>query len=285
MAKKYGLRFGASKFVAGETIEEAIRVIKELNNKGLSVTIDFLGEFVDSEKEANVMADNSIRAIEAIRGEELNSQLSLKLTSMGLDISEDLVLYNMRRIMDAAGKNNVFVTIDMEDYARCEKTLHIYKVLKSEYANIGTVLQAYLYRTEQDINDLDKYSPNLRLVKGAYKESAEVAFPVKEEVDENFKKMIATHILNGNFTAVATHDETIIEYMKQFVLEHKIDNDLFEFQMLYGIRSDRQLELVNEGYNMRVYVPYGTDWYGYFMRRLAERPANVAFVLKGLLKK
>lgn len=285
MAKKYGLRFGASKFVAGETIEEAVKVIKELNQKGLSVTIDYLGEFVDSEKEANEMADNSIKAIQAIRREGLNSQLSLKLTSMGLDISDQLVLHNMRRIMEAAVENNVFVTIDMEDYSRCEKTLDIFKKLKSEYANIGTVLQAYLYRTEQDLQHLDEYSPNLRLVKGAYKESAEVAFPVKADVDENFKKLIATHILNGNFTAVATHDDTIIEYMKQFVSEHQIDRDLFEFQMLYGIRSDRQLELVKEGYNMRVYVPYGTDWYGYFMRRLAERPANVAFVLKGIFKK
>ncbi|MBS4220819.1 proline dehydrogenase family protein [Bacillus sp. FJAT-49711] len=285
MAKKYGLRFGASKFVAGETIEEAVHVIKELNNKGLSVTIDFLGEFVDSEQEANVMADNSIHAIQAIRKERLNAQLSLKLTSMGLDISDELVLYNMRRIMDVAARNQVFVTIDMEDYARCEKILQVYKMLKSEYENIGTVLQAYLYRAEQDLNHLARHSANLRLVKGAYKESAEVAFPFKEEVDKNFKKLIAAHILNGHFTAVATHDEKIIEYMKLFVLEKQIDYDLFEFQMLYGIRSERQLELVKEGYNMRVYVPYGKDWYGYFMRRLAERPANVAFVLKGIFKR
>jgi len=285
MAKKYGLHFGASKFVAGETIEEAVNVIKDLNSKGLTVTIDYLGEFVDTEKEANEMADNSIKAIQAIRKEGLHSQLSLKLTSMGLDISDKLVLHNMRRIMNAALENNVFVTIDMEDYSRCEKTLQIFKILKSEYKNIGTVLQAYLYRTEQDLNDLDDYSPNLRLVKGAYKESAEVAYPVKEDVDGNYKKLIATHLFNGNFTAVATHDDTIIEYTKQFVSEQQIERDLFEFQMLYGIRSERQLELAKEGYNMRVYVPYGTDWYGYFMRRLAERPANVAFVMKGIFKK
>lgn len=285
LAKKYGLRFGASKFVAGETIEEAIKVIKVLNKKGLSVTIDYLGEFVDSEKEAYEMTENSIKAIQAIRREGLNSQLSLKLTSMGLDISDKVVLHNMRRIMDAALENNVFVTIDMEDYSRCEKTLRIFKMLKSEYDNIGTVLQAYLYRTEKDLHHLDDFSPNLRLVKGAYKESAEVAFPLKEDVDENFKKLISTHILNGHFTAIATHDDAIIEYTKQFVSQHKIGRDLFEFQMLYGIRSERQLDLVQEGYNMRVYVPYGTDWYGYFMRRLAERPANVAFVLKGIFKK
>jgi proline dehydrogenase len=224
-------------------------------------------------------------AIEAIGREGINSQLSLKMTSMGLDISDDVVMGNMRRILEAAKKNGVFVTIDMEDYSRCQKTLDIFKQLKSEYDNIGTVIQAYLYRTEKDMDDLNSYSPNLRLVKGAYKESPEVAFPEKKDVDENFKKIIKMHLLNGNYTAVATHDDAIIDYTKQLVREHNIPNSQFEFQMLYGIRNERQLELANEGYKMRVYVPYGTDWYGYFMRRLAERPANVAFVLKGMVKK
>lgn len=285
LAKKYGLRFGASRFVAGETIEQAVNVIKDLNKKGLVVTIDYLGEFVDNEREANEMADNSIEAIKAIGREKLDSQLSLKMTSMGLDISDEVVMRNMRRILDTAKENGVFVTIDMEDFSRCQKTLDIFKELKSEYDNVGTVIQAYLYRTVQDIEDLNQYSPNLRLVKGAYKESPEVAFPDKKDVDENFKKIIKMHLLNGNYTAVATHDDAIIEYTKQLVKEHNIPNSQFEFQMLYGIRPERQLELANEGYKMRVYVPYGTDWYGYFMRRLAERPANVAFVLKGILKK
>lgn len=285
LAKKYGLRFGASRFVAGETIDQAVEVIKELNRKGLAVTIDYLGEFVDNEREANEMADNSIEAIRAIGREKLNSQLSLKMTSMGLDISNDLVMRNMRRILDAAKEHGVFVTIDMEDYSRCQKTLDIFKQLKKEYDNVGTVLQAYLYRTESDIQDLKDYRPNLRLVKGAYKESPEVAFPDKKDVDENFKKIIKMHLLNGNYTAVATHDDAIIEYTKQLVKEYNIPNDQFEFQMLYGIRPERQEQLTKEGYTMRVYVPYGTDWYGYFMRRLAERPANVAFVLKGILRK
>ncbi|WP_153125919.1 proline dehydrogenase family protein [Peribacillus tepidiphilus] len=285
LAKKYGLRFGASRFVAGETIDKATNVIKELNKQGLCVTIDYLGEFVDNVAEANEMADHSIEAIKAIGREKLDSQLSLKMTSMGLDISDEAVMRNMRRILDAAKENNVFVTIDMEDYSRCQKTLDIFKQLKSEYDNVGTVIQAYLYRTVNDIEDLNQYHPNLRLVKGAYKESPEVAFPEKKDVDENFKKIIKMHLLNGNYTAVATHDDAIIEYTKQLVKEHNIPNDQFEFQMLYGIRTERQLELVKEGYKMRVYVPYGTDWYGYFMRRLAERPANVAFVLKGIFKK
>jgi proline dehydrogenase len=284
-AKKYGLKFGAARFVAGETISQAVSVIKDLNAKGLAVTIDYLGEFVDNEAEANEMADQSIEAIKAIGREKLDSQLSLKMTSMGLDISEQTVLGNMRRILDAAKENNVFVTIDMEDYARCEKTLHIFKKLRSEYENVGTVIQAYLYRTEQDMIDLSDYDPNLRLVKGAYKESPEVAFPDKKDVDENFKRIIEMHLRNGHYTAVASHDESIIAHTKAFAEQNDIPKSQFEFQMLYGIMPERQIELAKEGYTVRVYVPYGTDWYGYFMRRLAERPANVAFILKGMLKK
>ncbi|EID45608.1 proline dehydrogenase family protein [Parageobacillus thermoglucosidasius] len=285
LAKKYGLRFGASRFVAGETIEQAVEVIKQLNKKGMAVTVDYLGEFVDNEQEANDMADHCIEAIEAIHREKLDAQLSLKMTSMGLDISEELVMRNMRRILDTAKLHDVFVTIDMEDYSRCQKTLDIFKRLKTEYDNVGTVLQAYLYRTVSDIEDLKNYHPNLRLVKGAYKEPPEVAFPDKKDVDENFKKIIKMHLLNGNYTAVATHDDAIIEYTKRLVKEYNIPNSQFEFQMLYGIRPERQEQIAREGYTMRVYVPYGTDWYGYFMRRLAERPANVAFVLKGVLRK
>nr|WP_197969833.1 proline dehydrogenase [Mesobacillus harenae] len=285
MAKRYGLQFGAARFVAGEDIDKAVNVIKELNKKGLVVTIDYLGEFVDNEKEANEMADYSIKAIEAIGRENILSQLSLKLTSLGLDISEEIVLNNMRRILDAAKENDVFVTIDMEDYSRCEKTLDIFKQLRADYDNIGTVIQAYLYRTAADIEDLNSYSPNLRLVKGAYKESSEVAFPEKKDVDENFKKIIKMHLLNGNYTAVATHDEAIIEYTKKLAAKENIPTSQFEFQMLYGIMPERQVELAEEGYTMRVYVPFGRDWYGYFMRRLAERPANVAFILRGMMKK
>jgi proline dehydrogenase len=285
LAKKYGLRFGAGRFVAGSSILQAVEVIRELNSQNLVVTIDYLGEFVDNEREANEMALECVEAVRAIGRENLKSQLSLKMTSMGLDISEEVVMKNMRLILDEATRQNVFVTIDMEDYSRCGMTIDIFKRLKSEYDNIGTVIQAYLYRTEKDMDDLNAYSPNLRLVKGAYKESHEVAFPEKKDVDDNFKKIIKTHLLNGNYTAIATHDDEMIEYTKRLVEEYNIPRDQFEFQMLFGIRVERQHELVKEGYKMRVYVPYGTDWYGYFMRRLAERPANVAFVLKGVIKK
>ncbi|MGX1192202.1 proline dehydrogenase family protein [Metabacillus sp. SLBN-84] len=283
-AKRYGPRFGASRFVAGETIGQAAQVIKGLNQKKLDVTIDYLGEFVDNEIEANEMAEQSIKAVETIAGEQLHSQLSLKLTSMGLDLSDEIVYRNMKRIMEAAKQQGVFVTIDMEDYARCGKTLELFKELKKEY-DLGTVIQAYLYRSAKDLEDLSAYHPNLRLVKGAYRESPQVAFPKKKDTDENFKKLIKMHMQNGHYTAVATHDDAIIEFTKQFVKENRIPSNQFEFQMLYGIRPERQAELAEEGYKMRIYVPYGTDWYGYFMRRLAERPANALFVLKGIFKK
>jgi proline dehydrogenase len=285
LAKKYGRRFGAARFVAGDTIQEAKGAVVDLNKNGLDVTLDYLGEFIEDEVEANERANNLIRTIEVIGNERLQSQLSLKLTSLGLDISKEVVLKNMRRILTVAKQHHVFVTIDMEDYSRCERTLEIFKELKKEYHNIGTVLQAYLYRTIKDIEQLNAYQANLRLVKGAYKESPKVAFPGKKDVDRQFEKIIKMHLLNGHFTAVATHDDTIIEYTKKLVEVHRISKEQFEFQMLYGIRPEKQLELVKEGYHMRVYVPYGTDWYGYFMRRLAERPANVAFVLKGMMKR
>ncbi|WP_057912092.1 proline dehydrogenase family protein [Peribacillus muralis] len=284
-AKKYGLRFGASRFVAGETLEMACKVITDLNRMGLAVTIDYLGEFIEDEQEARKMADQCIEAIRMIGRNNLDSQLSLKLTSMGLDVSERVVMDNMRRILEEAKVHQVFVTLDMEDFPRCQPTLDVFKTLRAEYNEVGTVIQAYLYRSEKDIAELDELHPNLRLVKGAYKESGEVAFAEKKAVDDNFKQIIKQHVLNGNYTAVATHDDKIIDYTKELVKDEGISGDSFEFQMLYGIRNEKQIELVKEGYKVRVYVPYGTDWYGYFMRRLAERPANIAFVVKGLFKK
>ncbi|HET7616380.1 MAG TPA: proline dehydrogenase [Bacillales bacterium] len=285
LAKKYGMRFGADRFVAGASLNSAMTAIKGLNEQGFSVTIDHLGEFVDSEREANEMADHCIQAVEGIAKQNLDSQLSLKLTSMGLDIDRELCLRNMKRILEAGKENDVFITIDMEDEVHCEATLDVFKELKAEYDNVGTVVQAYLYRTVDDLQDLHPYHPNLRIVKGAYKESPEVAFPSKKDVDKNFKNLITIHLLNGNYTAIATHDDEIIRFTKELVEKHGIPKDRFEFQMLYGIRIERQKEIIKEGYKMRIYVPYGEDWYGYNMRRLAERPANVAFVVKGVFGK
>lgn len=284
LAKKYGLKFGAARFVAGVDIESAAEKIKELNNKGLVVTVDHLGEFIDNEEEAIKSAEECVHAIKVIADKELNAELSLKMTSMGLDISNELVMRNLRNILDAGATYNVTVTIDMEDYTRCKRTLDIFRELKQDYTHLGTVIQAYLFRAEEDIKTLSSLKPYLRLVKGAYKESPEVAFPLKEDVNENYKKLIKMNLSLGNYTAVATHDDAIIDYTKEIETEYNISRDLFEFQMLYGIRPEQQVKLANEGYKMRVYVPYGKDWYGYNMRRLAERPANVWFVLKGIFK-
>lgn len=225
------------------------------------------------------------KAIRAIAEHQLDSELSLKLTSIGLDLSEKLCLSHLRAILSAAKQYGVAVTIDMEDYSHYEQTLSIYRQCKQEFEMLGTVIQAYLYRAAEDIRNMCDIKPNLRLVKGAYKESASVAFPDKKGTDLHFQSLIKLQLLSGNYTAVATHDDDIIAFTKQLVAEQHIPASQFEFQMLYGIRPERQKELAKEGYRMRVYVPYGTDWFSYFMRRIAERPANAAFVLKGILKK
>lgn len=284
LAKKYGLRFGAARFVAGETIQQSINAVRGLNQDGRVATLDHLGEFVFSKEEALESAAMCIQTLDAIAESGVKSNLSLKMTSLGLDISKELCVNSMKRILDRARQHGNFVRIDMEDYAHCQVSLDIYRELRQEYDNVGIVIQAYLFRTLKDMDDLHELGANLRLVKGAYKESPEVAFPEKSAVDENYKVIIQKHLLNGHYTAVASHDEAIINFTKQFVSENKISKDQFEFQMLYGICEDLQKQLVKEGYRVRIYVPYGVDWFGYFMRRLAERPANVWFVLKNMFK-
>lgn len=285
-AKKYGLRFGAKRFVAGETIETAIQTVRELNEQGLVVTLDHLGEFVYSKEEAIESADYCIRTLDAIYEAGVKSNLSLKMTQLGLDISTELCMRSMRRILDRAREYGNFVRIDMEDYSHNQITIDIFKKLRREYdETVGVVLQAYLYNVESHIDELTEFKPNLRLVKGAYKEPAEVAFPKKEDVDRNYLKIIEKHLNYGNFAAVATHDENVIEHVKRFVKQNNIPNSQFEFQMLYGIRTNLQQQLAKEGYTVRIYVPYGDDWYGYFMRRLADRPANVGFVVNSMFKK
>lgn len=285
VAQKYGLRFGVSRFVAGSSLNQALVISKGLNDKGLCVTLDYLGEFIQSKEEAEETVAHILAAIHAIHREKIDGHISVKLTSLGLDLSDELVKQHMCTILNEARENEVFINIDMEDYARCERTITLVNDLRGVYHKVGTVIQAYLYRAEKDMEELKGYQTPLRLVKGAYKESPQVAFPIKKDVDENYKKIIKQYLLSGNYTAVATHDEAIIAYTKQVVKEYHILNEQFEFQMLYGVRSERQLELVQEGYKVRVYVPYGTDWFGYFMRRMAERPANVAFVLKSMFRK
>ncbi|PRS13418.1 proline dehydrogenase [Bacillus pumilus] len=285
IARNWGSAVASKKIIGGKDFESAISVIKRLNDQGMAVTVDHLGEFVTKAEIANERTDECIQTIQRIAEAGLNSHVSLKMTSLGLDIDDDLVYRNMKRILDTTEKHRIMVTIDMEDEQRCQKTLDIFKEMKSQYEYVSTVLQAYLYRTEKDLDDLNELQPFLRLVKGAYKESAEVAYPNKKDVDQNYKKLIEKQLLTGNYTAIATHDDQMIEFTKNIVKKHNIPTSQFEFQMLYGMRSETQQALVKEGYQMRVYTPYGREWYGYYMRRLAERPANIAFALKGMTKK
>lgn len=284
MAKKYGLRFGAKRFVAGVTIEEAIQAVRQLNLDGRLATLDHLGEFISTREEALESLQMCLATLDAVHSSGVQSNLSLKLTSLGLDLDRQLCLDNMRQIVERARSYGNFVRIDMEDYAHCQPALDVYRELRQSFDNVGIVLQAYLFRTSEDVEQLNPLHANLRLVKGAYKEPATVAFPAKEDVDANYRSIILQHLRNGNYTAIATHDETIVRFVKETVSERGIPLEQFEFQMLYGICEDLQKRLVQEGYKVRVYVPYGRDWFGYNMRRLAERPANVWFVMKNLFR-
>lgn len=284
MARRYGLRFGASRFVAGETIEGAIEAVRALNASGRVATLDHLGEFVSTEAEAEMSTQMCLKTLDAINKSGVKANLSLKLTSLGLGISDEICLRNLNTILNRARMYGLFVRIDMEDFTYCEKTISIYKQLREQSDNVGIAIQAYLYRSLDDIENLKSLKPNLRLVKGAYKESPKFAYPAKPDVDENFKRLISTHLMNGGYAAIATHDSQMIDYAIKTIQDLAIPPDRYEFQMLYGIREDLQLALVREGCKVRVYVPFGSDWFGYFMRRLAERPANVWFVLKNLFK-
>lgn len=283
-ATRHGLKFGASRFVAGETLTTALEATRELNAQGLAVTLDLLGESVTEPAVARQMARACGQVLEAIAAHGLDANLSVKLTQLGLDISPDLTLENMERLQDVAVACNNFIRIDMESSAVTDVTLDIFRRLYGRHRNVGTVIQAYLFRSEQDLAALGSEGVNIRLVKGAYMEPPTVAYPQKEETDRAFTKLVAQHLTAGCYTAVATHDDAMIGFTEQFAAAQKIPRSQFEFQMLYGIRSARQLELARAGYRTRVYVPFGQDWYPYFVRRLAERPANLWFVAKNLLR-
>ena len=257
------------RFVAGESLDEAIAVVKKLNAQGLLVTFDHLGESVTSEREAREAKDDYLRALDAIATNQVQSQVSVKLTQMGLGLSADVCLDNLRQILGKAKQSGTFVTIDMEDSKHTQTTLNIFKTLREEFDNVGIVIQSYLYRSEADIIALRALGANVRLCKGAYKEPAEVAFPEKTDVDANYRKLTQVFLqangkANGAYLDLATHDEKLIAWAKEFAATNHIARDRFEFQMLYGIRADLQRQLAHEGYTMRVYVPYGTHWYPYF---------------------
>lgn len=282
-AKKYGLKMGAQSVVAGTNIDEVIKSIKELNAQGISCTVDNLGEFVFKEEEATEAKEQILNVIEAIHEHKVDAHISLKPTQLGLDIEYSICLNNLREIVDRANNYGVFVNIDMEDTGHLQPTFDVLDELSREYDNVGTVIQAYLLRADEYLEKYKNY--RLRIVKGAYKEPVEYAYQNKKDIDANFIKLIEWHLLNGKFTSIATHDHMIINHVKEFVKRNNIPNEQFEFQMLYGFRKELQLKLASEGFNFCTYVPFGNDWYGYFMRRLAERPQNLNLVAKQVFNK
>lgn len=277
----------SSRFVAGMEIEDALRVAEARNAEGMAVTLDSLGESVTAEHEAHLAADVYHRLLDAIAARKLDANVSVKLTQMGLGLSPHLaesIAENLAR--HAAGAGN-FVRIDMEDSTLTQATLDIVRRLHARpelREAIGVVIQAYLYRSQADIEQLMADGIRVRLCKGAYNEPAEVAFPRKAEVDANFVRLSSQLLESGLYHGLATHDETMIAAVKNYARQHGIAPSQFEFQMLHGVRRDLQRELVKAGYNVRVYVPFGHEWYPYFMRRLAERPANMLFLARNLLR-
>ena len=287
LASKYGMapESGfARRFIAGETIDEAIACVKDLPNKGLHLTLDYLGESVSTAAEASAAAADYVKVIGAIVASGIERNISLKLTQLGLDVDHATAVDNMRRILEPADANGFFVRVDMENSPYTDATLDIVDTLwRQGHKSIGTVIQSYLKRSADDIRRLNVHGMRVRLVKGAYKEPKNVAYQKKSDVDGAFVDLMQTLLDEGTYPAIATHDPKMIDATKEYVKGKGYASDRFEFQMLYGIRRDLQASLVKEGYRVRVYVPFGKQWYPYFMRRLGERPANVAFVLKGIL--
>ncbi len=284
-ALKFGMRLGASRFVAGTTLEQALDVVRDLNRRRILVTLDQLGEGVYEEPVARQMCRAYLEMLEGIARTGVNASVSLKPTQMGLSFDRKLAEENITAIVKKAAELGNFVRIDMEDTPYTDATLEIYRNLREAgYDNVGTVLQSYLHRTEQDVEALKPLRPNLRIVKGAYKEPPHLAFPEKKDVDENYKRVVASLLKAGCYTAIATHDERLVEWTKEFVRREGIPDSLFEFQMLYGVRMSWQEQLAREGYKVRCYVPFGEMWYPYFTRRIAERPGNLWFVIRNMIK-
>ncbi|HEV2129001.1 MAG TPA: proline dehydrogenase family protein [Thermomicrobiales bacterium] len=283
---RYGMRLGASRFVAGETLDECIPVLKGLNAKGLRINTTILGEDVGDEAAAAAVADAYVEVLDRLAVEQINGNVALKLTHLGLNLGEEIAYQNVARLVEYADTLNNFIRIDMEESAWVDATLRIYRRLREQgHDNVGTVLQAYLYRTEQDLTDLLPLEPNLRLVKGAYLEPDSIAFARKSDVDANYLRLAERMLAGGGFTAIATQDERIIEHVINLTEREAIPRDRFEFQMMYGIRPQLQLDLVQQGYRVLVATPYGPDWYHYLMRRLAERPANLLFFARNLVRR
>ena len=275
----------ASRFVAGEMLDDALAVGRRLKAEGIALTLDRLGESVNSLDEAAAARDEYLRAIETMQQSGAEPNVSLKLTQFGLDLSGDACRANVERLVRRAAQLGGFVRIDMESSGYVDRTLSLVTDLYARYQAVGTVVQSYLYRAQGDVENLCDLGIRVRLCKGAYLESASVAFPRKADVDRNYVTLMKILLERGNYPAIATHDERMIAEAKAFAAARNVPRENFEFQMLYGIRRDLQRQLVAEGYRLRLYVPFGKAWYPYYMRRLAERPANVLFILRNLLRR
>lgn len=289
--KEFATRFSffrrlTSRFIAGESTDQAVEAIRKLNERGCSASFDHLNESVTGIEETEAEVREYLDVLARIQETGINSNVSIKLTQFGLEIDAERAYRNARRVVEDAARRGDFVRIDMEGSAVTQATIDIFKRLRAEFDldDVGIVLQSYLYRTIDDARDLLKIPARIRLCKGAYKEPPEVAYPDKKDVDENYVRVMRLLLSSGVYHGIATHDPRMIDATIDFAQREGIGKAAFEFQMLYGIRRDLQEQLAGDGYNMRVYVPYGKHWYPYFMRRLAERPANVWFVMKNMLK-
>ncbi len=276
----------AHRFVAGETVADAVAATREINKQGIHVSLDNLGENTTSTEEAQLATQAALDILAAIEAEKLDANISVKLTSMGQDVDHDLCLENIGKVIaQAQAQGGIFIRLDMEGSAYTQRTLDLfYELWNKGHRNVGVVLQSYLYRTEKDVETAIADKVRVRLCKGAYLESATVAYSEKAEVDKNYVACMERLLSDGNYPGLATHDEKIINHAIEYVKQHNIPAERFEFQMLYGIRRDLQKKLVGQGYNVRAYVPYGTEWYPYLMRRMAERPANLLFMASQLWK-
>jgi len=272
------------RFVAGEALDDAIQATRVLNQRGMHVSLDHLGENVSDAREAKSAARDYITILDTIKQTGVDANISIKLTALGLDISQELCEENVCNILENAGEYPIFVRIDMEGSAYTEQTVDVTLRMHQQFEHVGTVIQSCLYRSKQDVEQLIAQGVRIRLVKGAYQEPKEVAFQNKSDVDHNYVQLMMMLLLKGNYPALATHDEAIINAACKYARDHGISKEAFEFQMLYGIRRDLQEKLVSQGYNMRIYVPYGSQWYPYLIRRLAERPANLMFVMSNALR-
>jgi proline dehydrogenase len=275
----------AHRFVPGETLDQAIAAARDCNNLGMFASLDYLGENVSTQDDARRARDAYLEIFDRIANERLYANVSCKLTQLGLDLGVEFCESLVVPIVQRAASYDNFLRVDMEGSVYTQRTVELVKRVRAQNPAIGTVIQSYLYRSQADVTDLLAYGCRIRLCKGAYKEPAEVAFPKKKDVDANFVALMQMLLSSGFYHGIATHDPAMIAATIRFAAAKQISKDDFEFQMLYGVRTDLQRRLVKDGYRLRIYIPYGRDWFPYFMRRLAERPANVAFFARNLLRR